>query len=498
MANCDLGYFREASATNQRHRPAIVLPLLGSESFQTLLPLCTDIIALFVARSIALLAARQWLGVAARSLDTPLYTLFFTLFVAVVMYLFDGYRTGELRRPEQELERTFKALTAAFASMLSAEVLLIKGVPQSRYGTAMWYLFGLVLVLIGRFSLRGLYARFRKAGYARRRSVLIGSPRGLMDFEQHLAIQQYRGYEILAVIPAVTEAGNRLGEEPGMPGLGEVEHWREIVRRVKAEIVVVNLDEWSAASRLTLDIVRDCEELGVRVELCSALFHTNSLNFEIDNCSGCLRLRTRPKWSTQMQRACKAILDILIGLIGSAVVLMIAPVIWVLLKMEDGGPLFHRREFVDCDGKVRYYLKFRTMIQNADDFLRDNPELRRDFTENHKLRDDPRILRIGRILRKFSIDEFPQFLSVLTGKLTFVGPRVISSAETGRYGSFLAKRLTVKPGLTGYWQVMGRQTTTYEERVLMDLFYIDHWSIWLDLVIIGKTFRKFFAQEGAY
>ena len=498
MANWDLGYLREPGATNQYDRPAILLPLLCSESVQSLLPLCIDIIALFFARSIALLAARHWFGVAARKLDTPLYTLFFTLFVAVVMYLFDGYRTGELRRPEQELERTFKALTVAFAAMLSGEVLLLKGVSQSRYGTAMWYLFGLVLVLIGRFSLRALYARFRKAGYARRRSVLIGSPGGLADFERHLAIQQYRGYEILAVIPALTNTGDRLAEESGLPGLEEVQHWREIVRRVKAEIVVVNLVELSGAGQLTLDIVRGCEEMGVGVELCSDLFHTNSLNFEIDNCSGCLRLRARPKWSTQTQRACKSILDILIGLIGSAVVLLIAPVIWLLLKLEDGGPLFHRREFVDCDGKVRYYLKFRTMIMNADDFLRDNPELRRDFTENHKLRDDPRILRIGRILRKFSIDEFPQFLSVLMGKLTFVGPRVISSAETDRYGPFLAKRLTVKPGLTGYWQVMGRQTTTYEERILMDLFYIDHWSIWLDLVIIGKTFRKFFAQEGAY
>jgi lipopolysaccharide/colanic/teichoic acid biosynthesis glycosyltransferase len=123
--------------------------------------------------------------------------------------------------------------------------------------------------------------------------------------------------------------------------------------------------------------------------------------------------------------------------------------------------------------------------------------MQRRFAENHKLSEDPRILKVGHTLRKFSIDEFPQFFSVLTGQLTFVGPRVIAFAETERYGKLMEKRLMVKPGLTGYWQVNGRQATSYEDRIAMDMFYIDHWSIWLDLVIIGKTICGFLSQEGA-
>src|SRR5690242_20796661 len=113
------------------------------------------------------------------------------------------------------------------------------------------------------------------------------------------------------------------------------------------------------------------------------------------------------------------------------------------------------------------------MVRDADQELQSNAALKQEFDQKYKLEQDPRILRVGRILRKYSIDEFPQFFSLLSGRLSLVGPRVISREETARYGEFLPKRLSVKPGMTGYWQVMGRQTTTYDERVNMDEFYVD-------------------------
>jgi lipopolysaccharide/colanic/teichoic acid biosynthesis glycosyltransferase len=194
----------------------------------------------------------------------------------------------------------------------------------------------------------------------------------------------------------------------------------------------------------------------------------------------------------------KKMLDLTIGIMGSAVTLPMIPVIAFLLRREDHGPVFHRREFVDLDGEVRYYLKFRTMVTDADQRLRGNPELRQQFDSKYKLQHDPRVLRIGRILRKYSLDEFPQFFSLLTGKLTFVGPRVISREETSRYGDLLPKLLSVKPGMTGYWQVTGRQNTSYAERIEMDMFYIDHWSLRLDCFIMAKTIWKVLRADGAY
>ena len=197
-------------------------------------------------------------------------------------------------------------------------------------------------------------------------------------------------------------------------------------------------------------------------------------------------------------RIIKTVLDRVIGLIGSVVTVLITPVVALILKLEDGGPVFYRSEFVDCDGKIRSYLKFRTMVVNADEVLENDPELQREFALTHKLKHDPRVSRSGRFLRKSSIDEFPEFFSLLTGQLTFVGPRTISPREQSRYGDLLPKLLSVKPGITGHWQVSGRQNTTYDERIQMDMYYIDHWSLRLDLVIIAKTFWKVLIAEGAY
>jgi lipopolysaccharide/colanic/teichoic acid biosynthesis glycosyltransferase len=214
----------------------------------------------------------------------------------------------------------------------------------------------------------------------------------------------------------------------------------------------------------------------------------------------CLALEAAvtPLRRTWAQRFTKRLLDYGIGAIGSVITLLVTPIIALILKLEDGGPVFYRREFVDCDGSVRFYLKFRTMSQDAEQRLRDDPALKRAFDLKYKLEDDPRVLRVGRFLRKYSIDEFPQFFSLLTGRLTLVGPRVISREETSRYGDLLPKLLSVKPGLTGYWQVMGRQNTTYQRRIELDMFYIDHYSLGLDLRIVALTVWKVLRAEGAH
>lgn len=194
----------------------------------------------------------------------------------------------------------------------------------------------------------------------------------------------------------------------------------------------------------------------------------------------------------------KAVVDSVAGILGSTITVLITPVIGLLIKLEDTGPIFYRREYVDRHGRKRYYLKFRTMVRNANDLLENDPELRRRFSERQKLEHDPRILRIGRVLRKFSIDEFPQFFSILTGDLTLVGPRVVQGEETAHYGELLPKLLSVKPGITGYWQVNGRSNISYQERVRMDMYYVDNRSVRLDLQIIAKTFWTVFRGEGAY
>ena|SRR5271165_3426760 len=172
-------------------------------------------------------------------------------------------------------------------------------------------------------------------------------------------------------------------------------------------------------------------------------------------------------------------------------------IVGLLVLLDDGRPVFYRRRVLGMDGKFDAF-KFRTMRPDANEFLKDNPALNAEFEENFKLKSDPRLTRIGPILRKYSLDELPQLFNVLRGQMSLVGPRMITAPELEKYGPFKDLLLSVRPGITGYWQVNGRQEVTYKERVAMDMLYIESWSLLWDLKILFLTPLKVIKREGAY
>jgi len=184
-----------------------------------------------------------------------------------------------------------------------------------------------------------------------------------------------------------------------------------------------------------------------------------------------------------------------LGLIISAPILLLVA---ILVKLDTPGPAFYRRRVVGLHGKEFDALKLRTMVVNADEILRQNSELRRQFEKDFKLRDDPRVTRLGRFLRRTSIDELPQLINVLRGEMSLVGPRMISPAELHRYGEHAQKLLCVKPGMAGPWVAAGRQEIPYEQRVVIDLQYIDNWSLWSDIKILFATLISALTMRGAY
>jgi lipopolysaccharide/colanic/teichoic acid biosynthesis glycosyltransferase len=193
----------------------------------------------------------------------------------------------------------------------------------------------------------------------------------------------------------------------------------------------------------------------------------------------------------------KRCIDVLLALIGIIVLLPVFCIIALCIRIDDHGPVFHFREIVGSDGKRFWALKFRTMIPNADAYLQLHPQLVNIYLQNMKLECDPRITRVGRFLRKTSLDELPQLLNVLIGQMSLVGPRIIHPSELSRYGVYARKRLSVKPGITGLWQISGRHHGSYEERIVLDMYYIDHRSILFDLLIIVKTLKVFVIHTGA-
>ncbi len=194
----------------------------------------------------------------------------------------------------------------------------------------------------------------------------------------------------------------------------------------------------------------------------------------------------------------KRIFDIVMSLMGLFFLLPLFLLIMVAIKIDSKGPCFFVHKRVGKNGKTLGVMKFRTMVVNAEEMLKQlTPEQEKEFKEKFKLDNDFRVTRVGKFLRKTSLDELPQLLNILLGNMTLIGPRPVIEVELEKYGFHKDKFLSVTPGLTGYWQANGRSNTTYEERIKMDMYYIDHMNVFLDIKIVFQTVRSVLKKEGA-
>jgi lipopolysaccharide/colanic/teichoic acid biosynthesis glycosyltransferase len=195
---------------------------------------------------------------------------------------------------------------------------------------------------------------------------------------------------------------------------------------------------------------------------------------------------------------CKEVLD---RVIAGSLLLVLSPILLVIAVMvaaTSSGPILHRRRVVGRDGVEFDAFKFRTMVADADAILRAHPTLLEEFGTNMKLRADPRLTPVGAVLRRMSLDELPQLVNVGRGEMSLVGPRMIAPDEMVKFGDALGTRLAVKPGITGLWQVSGRQELGYDDRIRLDLHYIENWSLWLDMAILARTIPAVLSMRGAY
>lgn len=197
-------------------------------------------------------------------------------------------------------------------------------------------------------------------------------------------------------------------------------------------------------------------------------------------------------------KSIKRIIDIILSFIGLIVLSPVFLIVAIAIKLDSKGPVFFLHSRLGKNGKTIKIYKFRTMCDHAEDMIKNfTEEQKREFQENYKLVNDPRITKVGNFLRKTSLDEIPQMLNILKGDLSIIGPRPIIEEEIEKYGPNKAKFLSVKPGLTGYWQANGRSNTSYEDRIKMELYYVDNMSLWLDIKLFFKTILVVIRKDGA-
>lgn len=197
------------------------------------------------------------------------------------------------------------------------------------------------------------------------------------------------------------------------------------------------------------------------------------------------------------QQKVKHVFDIVCAAVLLVLLFPLFVFIALCIKVDDGGPVFYRRRVVGQKGEFDAF-KFRTMIVNAQAVLESNPSLQKEYKQTFKLKKDPRITPTGIWLRKYSLDELPQLFNVLRGQMSVIGPRMSTREELERCGPYRDVILSVRPGISGYWQVNGRQNVSFEEHVAMDVYYVENWSLWLDFRILLKTPLEVISGDGAY
>lgn len=194
----------------------------------------------------------------------------------------------------------------------------------------------------------------------------------------------------------------------------------------------------------------------------------------------------------------KRIFDIVCSLVALIILSPVFLIMAILVKTTSEGPAFFAHKRVGKNGKEIKIYKFRSMVTNAEELIKQfTPEQKAEYEKNFKLENDPRITKVGKFMRKTSLDELPQLLNILKGDISIVGPRPVTEVETKIYGNYRDMLLSVKPGLTGFWAANGRSDTTYTRRRAMEIYYVKNRSLWLDIKIIFKTFASVFKGEGA-
>ncbi|GEM45259.1 undecaprenyl-phosphate galactose phosphotransferase WbaP [Deinococcus cellulosilyticus] len=411
--------------------------------------------------------------------------------VWIFIRMLQGYYPAYGRSPQHEIQMHFTTTIQVLLIQLAAMFAVHNLVPTRLGLVVLW--FGLfVFALPMRYLVRHLLV---KSGYFGRPVVIIGAGKtGKAAIQQMLRFPAY-GLKPVAIYddnPQLT------GQEiEGVPILGTLQ---DAVNAPLTNHALISIPG-ARAQRLS-QIINNIHHAYPMTWVIPDFFGVPNQSLRPHSLGTFAALEVRNNLRSTRSRFIKRVLDILLVLLGGIVALPAMLIIALAIKLDSKGPAVYRARRIGVDGRMFDCLKFRSMYQDADQRLKDilasDPELRAEFEATHKLKDDPRVTRVGNFLRKTSLDELPQIWNVLIGDMSLVGPRPIVTAEIEKYGDIFEVYKQVRPGITGYWQVHGRSDTTYEERVNMDLFYVSNWSPWLDLVILIKTVDVVLRGKGAY
>jgi Undecaprenyl-phosphate galactose phosphotransferase WbaP len=477
----------------QRRRQEVFLS--GSHFFQktvTLLPLLVgDMVAVFCS----FYAATAFLSLLVSSPIPASFWLEGLLVVGVFVLLgsFSGLYPATGASPVFELKHCVQTAFLAFGTLVFAEKFLAHLSVREFWGAFFGGAIAMLVVPIVRSAVRQLCSRTNWWG---ERAIVIGTGPQAQAIYRFYQRSPQRGLRPVGVVELPSE-GSDLG------ALGTHSRWLGATSDIDARIGR-HRAHWGI-------IVPDSEHSDV-LKHCAAFRHViviatgaslPSLWTSSRECAGVTGFYFRDNLRSPLARGLKRTMDVVGSLLGLTIGLPIFVVAICWIKAKSPGPVFYSQNRVGQGGQVFRAWKFRTMVTNADEvlehYLESDYSLREEWIMYQKLRNDPRVIPgVGGVLRRSSLDELPQLWNILKGDMSLVGPRPCMSNQTQLYGSTLPAYLRVRPGLSGLWQVSGRNHTSYEQRVRFDAYYVCNWSLWLDLYILARTVRTALLREGAF
>ncbi len=393
--------------------------------------------------------------------------------------LFDGY---------QEYARVVSASTSSMLLVILLSFFLDDNLVISRGWIVISWFCLIIVVSLSRFVLRRVIYRLRVNGIAGRRVAIVAS-------QEHLELL----LELIRDIPSsglhpVLMLDPRDFENESAPE--EASRLSELTNYHRIDDVIVSAASVSQTALAML--VRELSRESTNLHLIPGMYEIQTTGVDVRDIQGLPLVTLKKVRITGFDFIFKRALDYFISL---SVLVLLSPLLILLaiaVKLTSPGPVLYRRQVIGERGRRFDALKFRTMRTDGEEMLLSRPDLRAELAERGKLEDDPRITSIGHLLRRWSLDELPQLINVLRGQMSLVGPRMITESELPKFGHWRDNLITVKPGLTGLWQISGRSRLGYEDRVRLDMYYIRTYSVWRDLEILARTLPAVLRGVGAY
>ena len=404
---------------------------------------------------------------------------------------YQGLYPGYGRSPQTELRLHTVGTVQLLGAQLAAAFAVDRFVPSVPGLLFQWGV-TLLLALLVRYGLRSLLIR---SGHYGRAISIIGAGQTAA-----LAITHLKASPAYGLNPVVAYDDNPAlqgTQIEGVPIIGSIDDALTEPRTLQALISIPG-----ARAEVQQRVVNQVYAAYPFTWVIPDLFGVPNQALQPHNIGSVASLEIKNNLRSVQARFIKRTIDLLGAGLGGLIILPVLLLIAVAIKLDSPGPAVYRARRLGRDGRPFACLKFRSMHRDAEAKLKEvldsDPALRAEFEATYKLKDDPRVTRVGVFLRKTSLDELPQLGNVLNGTMSLVGPRPIVQAEVEKYGDIYEVYKQVRPGMTGYWQANGRSDTSYDERVTMDKFYVTNWTPWLDVVILIQTVRVVLLGKGAY